>query len=304
MAPIPVYVEAWDPSYGASAQLEEDDGSCVASHNRRGRRAIVRPSGSAAPPDLTIAFVDGIRRTEGFLSFSDPDSGELVRGIAGAYGVGAAMFRPGRPGEYDAPHDPAPRRGVCGPCGRGSTSGGRMELDQHKHARRRCGERGSGDPRADAAGRDHARPRPRGHRCAHCRRREPELCPQHRGQLHRLRQDTPPDLPPARRPGTRSEARRRRENLAVHRPPRLLRVLPAPRTARSVIMRRGMGSCGSRCRRRSARRRPSGSPISPRAHCPGSPGSRGAIHAPPRTCGLSALWSVVYARCSAPPSPL
>jgi uncharacterized protein len=101
MAPIPVYVEAWDPSYGASAQLEEDaDSASQATIVEDGGRLSVH-RGVHAPPDLTIAFVDGIRRTEGFLSFSDPDTGDLVRGIAGAYGVGAAMFRPGRSGEYD-----------------------------------------------------------------------------------------------------------------------------------------------------------------------------------------------------------
>jgi uncharacterized protein len=100
MAPIPVYVEGWDPSYGVSAQLDNDaDPGPDATIVEDGGRLSVHP-GVPALPDLTIAFVDGIRRTEGFLSFSNPDTGDPVRGIAGAYGVGAAMFHPGRPGEY------------------------------------------------------------------------------------------------------------------------------------------------------------------------------------------------------------
>jgi hypothetical protein len=100
MAPIPVYVEGWDPSYGVSAQLDDetDPGPEATVVEDDGQLSV--HAGVRVPLDLTIAFVDGIRRTEGFLSFSDPVTGEPVRGIAGAYGVGAVVFHPGRPGDY------------------------------------------------------------------------------------------------------------------------------------------------------------------------------------------------------------
>lgn len=98
--PIPVYVEGWGPSYGVSALLDDDaDPDSQSTIVEDGGNLSVH-LGVSASPDSTIAFVDGIRRTEGFLSFADPETGEPVRGVAGAYGVGAAVFRPGQAGEY------------------------------------------------------------------------------------------------------------------------------------------------------------------------------------------------------------
>jgi hypothetical protein len=97
---LPVYVEGWDPSYGAPAELDAADADTAASTLVEDGDRLEVHDGRPSPPDVTISFVDGVRRVEGFLSFVDPSSGELLRGLAGAFGVGAVSFAPGRTGGY------------------------------------------------------------------------------------------------------------------------------------------------------------------------------------------------------------
>jgi hypothetical protein len=95
---VPVYVEGWDPSYGASAQFDDiDEGTARLVED--GDRLEFH-AGRTADADVPICFVDGVRRAEGFLSFVDRPTGNLLRGLAGALGVGAVLFAPGEAGAY------------------------------------------------------------------------------------------------------------------------------------------------------------------------------------------------------------
>jgi hypothetical protein len=95
---LPVYVEGWEPSYGAPADFDAAE-AAEASLVEDGDRLEIH-AGRPADGDVAICFVDGVRRAEGFLSVVDPAGGELRRGLAGAFGVGAVVFAPGRPGAY------------------------------------------------------------------------------------------------------------------------------------------------------------------------------------------------------------
>jgi hypothetical protein len=98
MAGIPVYVEGWDPGYGSSARFDADsDGTSELVEDGTELRFH---DGRPPDPDIAVYFVDGVRRIEGFLSFLDPDTGDVMRGLAGAYGVGAVLFPPHGTGEY------------------------------------------------------------------------------------------------------------------------------------------------------------------------------------------------------------
>lgn len=76
---------------GESAPVVEDDG---------GELALRDPDPAAKAGEGTVAFVDGVRRGDGRLSYTDED-GDLVFGVAGAHGVGAVRCDPGTQAVFD-----------------------------------------------------------------------------------------------------------------------------------------------------------------------------------------------------------
>ena len=95
-----IYMEDWAATYGPAmlvdpeaevgddAELVEDGPDVLAFHD-------------GTPDDGTrpFAFVDGVRRGEGALYLEAGST--LASGVAGAYGVGAAVLEPGRPFRFD-----------------------------------------------------------------------------------------------------------------------------------------------------------------------------------------------------------
>ncbi|WCO67246.1 hypothetical protein PO878_00730 [Iamia majanohamensis] len=90
-----VYGEGWDPSFGTSADFEVD-GSADVELVEPGRGPIERSPAQPVP----LAFVDGVRRAELSLWAEHSVTGDRIPGLAGAYGVGAVVIRPGAPARY------------------------------------------------------------------------------------------------------------------------------------------------------------------------------------------------------------
>ena len=93
-----VGVEPFDASYGAGFRADEEDEHAVECRvvEDGGRFRIHQPS-DAGPP-ARLCFVDGVRKTEAHLTRTTPD-GEIVSGIAGAWGAGAVLIGRDGPAE-------------------------------------------------------------------------------------------------------------------------------------------------------------------------------------------------------------
>lgn len=94
--PLPqIYAEDWAPTREPPSTFELDGTAGAAAVEAEGWQPVrPAPGGGAA-----LAFVDGTRRVEVGLWQEDADSGKVLRGIAGAYAVGAAVCRPGVPAD-------------------------------------------------------------------------------------------------------------------------------------------------------------------------------------------------------------
>jgi len=88
-----LYAEDWAPSYEPPASFELDGTEAVEPAESATFQAIAPPH---ADP-IALAFVDGTRRVEIGLWQINRDTGETVRGIAGAYAVGAVVTGTGQP---------------------------------------------------------------------------------------------------------------------------------------------------------------------------------------------------------------
>ena len=84
-------VEPFDASYGAAFRADEEDEHTVECRvvEDGGHLRIRRPR-DAGPP-ARLCFVDGVRQTEAHLTRTTSD-GEIVSGIAGAWGAGAVLI--------------------------------------------------------------------------------------------------------------------------------------------------------------------------------------------------------------------
>ena len=84
-------VEPFDASYGAAFRADEEDEHTVECRvvEDGGHLRIRRPR-NAGPP-ARLCFVDGVRQTEAHLTRTTSD-GEIVNGIAGAWGAGAVLI--------------------------------------------------------------------------------------------------------------------------------------------------------------------------------------------------------------------
>jgi hypothetical protein len=93
-APEAIFCSDWAAAYGTPyleapassvdvdvARIVEDDG-------------VFRAHDGLAAPDLTVVFVDGVRRMEAHLTAET--AGTVVRGVSGAHGVGSVVCAPGQ----------------------------------------------------------------------------------------------------------------------------------------------------------------------------------------------------------------
>lgn len=91
-----LYAEDWAPTHDAPALFELDGTSAVEPAEAPSWTAFA----GVAAPAVPLAFVDGTRRVEAGLWQVDRVTGATVRGVAGAYAVGATVCRPGVPAAY------------------------------------------------------------------------------------------------------------------------------------------------------------------------------------------------------------
>lgn len=92
-----IYAEDWAPTREPPSIFEMDGTSAASPVESDGWEPVTpEPPASAVP----LAFVDGTRRVEIGLWQIDPVTGATVRGIAGAYAVGATVCRPGVPADF------------------------------------------------------------------------------------------------------------------------------------------------------------------------------------------------------------
>jgi hypothetical protein len=94
-----IYAEDWAPTREPPSLFELDGTSAVTPAESEAWTAV-RPG---APSRLTpLAFVDGTRRVELGLWRMERETGRTLRGLAGAYAVGATLCRPGAMAEFAA----------------------------------------------------------------------------------------------------------------------------------------------------------------------------------------------------------
>ena len=91
-----LYVENWAPTYGSSLDLAADAAEvdihvdpCVETDTDDW--APINPTANAADTPTNLAFVDGIRRVEAWVTLDDPKDGPIP-GMLGAYAVGATVW--------------------------------------------------------------------------------------------------------------------------------------------------------------------------------------------------------------------
>jgi hypothetical protein len=86
----PLFFEDWGATYGSPYLIDDEhaDGSAELAE-LDSQMALDPPPGDDRP----TAFIDGVRRGEGVL-YRYASDGVLVRGLAGAHGCGAAIWRP------------------------------------------------------------------------------------------------------------------------------------------------------------------------------------------------------------------
>lgn len=89
-----VYYEDWSVSYGSPYLIEpesregDDDLAELCEDGNKLRFHLGRDHGEPLPP---LAFVDGVRRGEASLYKHDPETGQIVHGVAGAHACGAVV---------------------------------------------------------------------------------------------------------------------------------------------------------------------------------------------------------------------
>ena len=94
-----IYAEDWAPTREPPS-LFELDGTTAVTPAESEAWVSLSPNSPASP--IPLAFVDGTRRVELGLWQIERDTGRTLRGIAGAYAVGATVCRPGMMAEFAA----------------------------------------------------------------------------------------------------------------------------------------------------------------------------------------------------------
>jgi hypothetical protein len=84
-----VYVEEWQAHYGAPLQVDGDDAEGAGVLVEDAADFAITPA--ACPPPQRLAFVDGVRRGDGFLYLEE--DGVLSYGVAGAHACGPLTRR-------------------------------------------------------------------------------------------------------------------------------------------------------------------------------------------------------------------
>lgn len=99
----PIYVEDWGAGFGSPYHVDdESDDKIEGVLIEDGDRFVSHVGVETDLPD-TLAFVDGIRRAEAWLTTVGED-GQNARGLAGAFAVGAVRARPGRRASFECEH--------------------------------------------------------------------------------------------------------------------------------------------------------------------------------------------------------
>ena len=96
-----IFVEDWNADYGSPYQIgasEDDEATAVLVED--GGELRMHEPGDDVPSAESVAFVDGVRRGEGWLYQENPETGEGVRGLAGAFACGVVLGRVGERPEF------------------------------------------------------------------------------------------------------------------------------------------------------------------------------------------------------------
>lgn len=95
-----IYVEDWQVEYGRPNLVADDDEDTPegsAKLDEDGDRLVHHPGRPPLPDDVSLAYVDGVRRAEALLIAPD-DAGEQAHGMAGALAYGSVLIEGrGRP---------------------------------------------------------------------------------------------------------------------------------------------------------------------------------------------------------------
>jgi hypothetical protein len=91
----PVYVEEWGSGYGSPYLVDDEAGDATEGILLEDGDRILSHQGSESGLPEALAFVDGVRRAEAWLSTAGGD-GQTARGLAGAFAAGAVLALPGR----------------------------------------------------------------------------------------------------------------------------------------------------------------------------------------------------------------
>ena len=92
--PPRLYVEAWTPTYGSPFELVEDVDDLdilVDPTVETTDWEPITPDTASEDAPQRVAFVDGVRRVEAWLTLDDPDDG-LLPAVLGAWAVGATVW--------------------------------------------------------------------------------------------------------------------------------------------------------------------------------------------------------------------
>jgi hypothetical protein len=86
-----IFVESWNPEYGSPYNVDSEDAAPGGVELVEDGDELIFHYTGESPVQEAIAFVDGVRRGDAWLSQEDPETGDAVRGIAGTYCVGSAV---------------------------------------------------------------------------------------------------------------------------------------------------------------------------------------------------------------------
>lgn len=86
-----IFVESWNPEYGSPYNVDSEDAAPGGVELVEDAGELVFHYAGEVAAREAIAFVDGVRRGDAWLSQEHPETGDAVRGIAGTFCVGAAI---------------------------------------------------------------------------------------------------------------------------------------------------------------------------------------------------------------------
>jgi hypothetical protein len=89
---MPVHVEDWAPNYGSPYEIADNAGDGSSDTRLLEDGDDLRFHRDAGEPVERLAFIDGTRRVEGRLYFTEGDV--FARGVAGVFAVGSVLWTP------------------------------------------------------------------------------------------------------------------------------------------------------------------------------------------------------------------